>query len=93
MIRKLGSDPDQLFSYGNFQSELKKFGKFAFIWAPIIIQNMLSDPKDIVDLDELSDEKPMLDIVKGYDIDSQAEYNNRINDLLTDLIAYDYYWK
>lgn len=97
IVRKLGSDPDKLFPFGEFQESLKKFGKFAFVMAPILTQIMLADPKDVPDLDEMSvamsNEGEDVEFVRGFDEATQLHYNERISDLMSDLIEYGYYWK
>lgn len=95
MIRKLGSDPEQLFPFHNFEEHLKKFAKLAFLMGPLMVMMMLADPKDIPDLDELSNDmgtKAEFDFIKSYNEEVQKEYVSRINDLLTDLVELDYYW-
>lgn len=95
-IVKLGSDPATLYTFDNFQGDLKKFGRFAFIWAPMLIQIILVDAKDVADMEELSKDmvnnEQDVDIIKGFSAEIQLKYNNRINELFTDLIDYDY-WK
>lgn len=95
-IVKLGSDPAKLYTFDNFQGDLKKFGRFAFIWGPMLIQMMLVDAKDIPDLEELSKDmannEKHVDIIKGFNPETQIKYNKRINELLTDLVDYGYYW-
>lgn len=96
-ITKLGSDPDQLFTFEDLESQLKKFGKFAFIWGPMFVQMMLADPDDIPDLDQLSEDlvkqEGDINFVKNFNEDRQREYDTRMRDLLTDLVDYGYYWK
>lgn len=95
IVRKLGSDPDKLFPFTEFQKSLKKFGKFAFLMGPVLTQIMLADPKDVPDLDEMSVamSKSDVEFVQGFDEETQLQYDERINDMMTDLIEYGYYWK
>lgn len=97
-IRKLGSDPDKFFTFNDLENQLKKFGKFAFIWGPMFVQMMVADPTDIPDLDKLSEDLANQDsdvenFVKQFDEERQIEYDTRMRDLLTDLVDYGYYWK
>lgn len=96
-IIKLGSDPEKLFSFTDFQNQLKKFGKFSFMLAALWTQINLVDSKDLPDLDELAEglanNKKEAKFVTGYDHNTQLEYNRRINDLYGDLIDFGYYWK
>lgn len=93
-IRRLGSDPDALFTFDDFQCHLKKFGKFAFVMGPAMVPMMLADAKDIPNLDEMSEkmsDEENVDLVKGFDNKTQIEYNKRINDLLEDLVDLGYW--
>lgn len=89
-IRRLGSDPDQLFPFDSFQSQLKKFGKYAFVQGLQMMQVVLTDPKDIPKMDDLEEGSAEL---KGFIDSSNVEYRQRINDLVEDLMDYGYYWK
>lgn len=96
-IRRLGSDPEQLFPFADFECHLKKFAKFAFLMGPVMVQMMLTDPKNIPDLDTLSEnvangEEPT-DFFKDLDTETQKIFNQRVNDLFTDLVELGYYWK
>lgn len=94
IVRKLGSDPEKLFTFEDLECQLKKFGKMAFVIGPLCLQLTLVNPKDVSNLDDVinrSDEK--VDFITGFDPETQIEYDKRINDLFTDLLAFDYYWK
>lgn len=95
IVRKLGSDPNKVFPFDELQKSLKKAGKFAFVFSPILTQIMLADSKDIPDLDEMSAAMSTEDVefVRGFDEKTQLYYNERMNDLMSDLIEYGYYWK
>lgn len=93
-IRRLGSDPDKLFSYDAFAGELKRFGKYPFLIGPMQTQMIVANPKDIPDLDEFSEgivNDNKVDFVLDYDEITQLEYNRKINNLFKDLIALDYW--
>lgn len=92
-IRKLGSDPNKLYTYENFQSQLRKFGEFALLCAPLIIQLRVAGAKDIGNLDEYAEaieHGEEADLLKPYDEQTQSEYSTLINDLVTDLVDYGY---
>lgn len=78
MIRKLGSDPDKLYSYENLQFQLKKFGNFTLICAPIII-SLRKNKREHVE-----------NIHKDFIDETQEEYNKEMNDLVSDLLNYKY---
>lgn len=97
MIRKLGSDPDKLYTYENLKSQLKKFGKYALVCAPMIIQIMVASAKDIGNMDDYSEmirsENPDVvkpDLIGPYDEETKAAYSAKINGLITDLVNYGY---
>lgn len=96
IVTRLGSDIDHLFSFDDFQGQLKKFGKFAFLIGPMMTHMMLADASDIPDLDELSENmvktNGKVEIVNNLKEDAQREYNKRINDMFGDMIEYGYYW-
>lgn len=82
-IRRMGSDPDKLYPLAAFEQDLKTFGKFAFCYSPLMVQMMFVEPDELADLDQLG-------AFKG---DAQKKYSQRIIDLYTDLLEWDYYWK
>lgn len=96
MVTKLGSDPEKLFTFDDLKNQLKKCGKFAFLMAPILVQVMMADAKDVPDLDDLSENVARndgnLSLVKGYDSDTQAIYNKRIRDVVGDMVDSGIYW-
>lgn len=94
-ITKLGSNPRKLFTLADLQYHMKKFGKYAFLMCPLLIGVMLADPKDIPDLDalseELANETDNLELVRGFDEETQRKYEIRIRDLVADLVELGYY--
>lgn len=96
-IEKLGSDAKNLFSYAEFERQLKQFGSFALVISPMIIQISLAKSEDIPDLNEVSEKlargEEADDIVRGYDEDTQKVYADRINGLVTDIVNFGYYTK
>lgn len=94
MIEKLGSDPKKLYTYENLQAQMRKFGEFALLTGPMIIQIRVAAAKDILNLDDYAEQvekgNQSADLVGEYDEDTQAEYSNLINDLVDDLVNYGY---
>lgn len=90
MIRKLGSDPKKLYSYENFQGQLRKFGDFTLLCAPLLISIKVAQPKDTSENDENigKREKVLANIHSNKN--TQTEYSRLINELLTDLVNYGY---
>lgn len=94
-IRKLGSDPDQLFTFNDLEEQLKKFGKYSVLVAPTLLQVITADPTDIPDLDQLSE-----DMAKNKDNDDHPKsfissktrqlYKTRVCDVVRDAEAHGY---
>lgn len=92
-IRKLGSDPDKLYTYENFENQLRKFGRIALLYAPMLIGVLLAGPNDVSNLDEYSeliDKDNNIDLLKPFEGEKQLKYSSLINDLVTDLVNYGY---
>lgn len=92
-IRKLGSDPDKLYTFENLESQLRKFGEFALLCAPMIIILSVAGPNDIGSLDEyaeLLDKGEKVDLLKPFEGDTLQKYTTLINDVVTDLVNYGY---
>lgn len=92
-IRKLGSDPDKLYSYENFEMEMKKFGEFALLTGPMIIQIRVANAKDVRDLDDYAERVENgeeADLLNEFDENTQKIFSEQINDLVTDLLRYEY---
>jgi len=96
-VEKLGSNPEKLFSYDDFQNELKQFGNFAYLVAPIMTQMNLVDSADVVNLDEYSEKTAKGEntgnFVHELKADVEARFKERIVDVLNDLDRLNYYRK
>lgn len=95
-IRKLGSDPDKLYTYENFENQLRKFGRCALLCAPLIIGITVAGPNDVSNLDEyaeLLNTDENIDVLKPFEGDTKIKYSRLINDLVTDLVNYGYLGK
>lgn len=92
-IRKLGSDPDQLFSYADFQRESQKLGIIFLIYAPFTLQFVIADPDDLHDIEEYNQRisnGETLNIIKEFQREKQALYNQATRDIVNDLFAYGF---
>lgn len=93
MIRHLGSDPDKLFTYEDFQNELRKFGDYVLLFGPMIIRAKVADGGDLRDMDEYCAalyRGEDIDLFKDYDDDKQAIYGKFINDAIGDFFEYGF---
>lgn len=55
IIRATGSDPDVLFPAEELQSQLRQFGVYGVIMAPIVLQVLLADSSEITDIDDVAE--------------------------------------
>lgn len=97
-ITKMGSDPEKLISRAEFHRQLKRFGNFVLLTAPMIIQIALAKPKDIPNLDELWEQFANGDgetpeWVNFGEEDQEKLYIERIEEVVADVLKYDYFRK
>lgn len=94
-VRKLGSDPDKLLGFSNFENELKASGRFILVMGTLVIQYALAHPNDIRNMDEYSEQltsdnnRTAPSLLKKISDDSDIRVA-AINDLVGDIIAYGY---
>lgn len=90
----MGSDANKLFSYDDLQDQLKKFGSYALIIAPMLLNIITTKPDDIPDLDNLAEEykdKTMEEGMKAFMNDfSIDKFNARIRDVVQDVLRLGY---
>lgn len=91
-VRKLGSDPEKLFSFSDLQAELKTYGKFALIMGMLLLPFVLAQPNDIADLEEHAERKLKGETVSIFKTDGAKNdaYIEAVNDLVADVISYGY---
>ncbi len=96
-LTKLGSDPEKLFSFNDLQGELKRYGRFGLLLAPILLQIITSNPSDIPDMDEFAEDmannkKTLDESMAAFANNSSLEtYNQRVRDVVKDGILLSYY--
>lgn len=92
-IQRLGSDPNKLFSYEQLQTELRKFGETALLFAPMLMLVKLVKPEHIKPMEEYAasvERGEDTDLINVLDLETQAEFSRQINDLFSDLIKLEY---
>lgn len=47
VVRRLGSDPERLFSWTDFRADLRQFGVYGAIMAPFMLQVTTADAEDV----------------------------------------------
>lgn len=85
IMRRLGSDPDKLFSYDDLQSELRRVGDYALFTAPMIILIRLRSASD-----EVESKPEEGKYVCTFGEETQKIYDETLNDAITDLIDYGF---
>lgn len=96
-MRRLGSDPDRIFSRADFRKELQKFGRYGLLIAPIMVQVVTADPTDIPDMDAVSEQMAAEEaagtksepksFITAKTVDS---FNVRISDVMRDAERYGF---
>lgn len=93
MIRKLGSDPNKLYPNDIFQMQLRKFGEYALLMAPLIISIRVAKEADVSNLDEfakLIEQGKDAEMIHKFEGETQQQYSRLVNDLITDLVNFGY---
>lgn len=89
-IRKLGSDPTKLYSYEHFLGQLRKYGDFTLLCAPLLISIRVAQAKNATENDDsIGKREKVLSNIHNHE-QTQTEYSRLINDLVTDLVNYGY---
>lgn len=92
-IRKLGSDPNKMYTYDNLLMQMKKYGDYALLLAPMIILIRVAKAKDVSNLDDYAEcleREESADILGTFDDETQNEFSRLANGLVTDLVNYGY---
>lgn len=83
LITKLGSDPKKLFPFDELKRQMKQFGVYGVIMTPILLQVIVSDSKNIVDMNSIDENTEVLDIAT-IDDSSKIKFRERVSDALQD---------
>lgn len=90
---RLGSDPEQLFSFDMMQDHFRKYGKFGLVLANMLLPMMTADSGNAVDMDALCEK-----INDGEHVDgsvfvsekSQSRLATRLRGVIADMVRLDY---
>lgn len=92
IIRQLGSDPDGLITFGDLQDQFRKFSKFGVIMAPMLLKLIVSDPKNIVDMDKFAENLGLSSAeskhIATFNDKTEHRYRERVTDVINDAFAY-----
>lgn len=90
IIRACGSEPNKLFTFAQLQAQLKEFGEYGVVFAPMLLSVLVSEPKNIVNMDELAEtmdgDTPKL--MATLDASSEIAFKQRLKDVLADARTY-----
>lgn len=95
-IRKLGSDPNKLYTYENFQNELRKTREYVMLRGLMMVQIKLASVEEVTNIDEYSeliDRGVDVDLINLTDEQSLSEYSRLVNEITTDLFDYGYIYQ
>ncbi|XP_034256187.1 uncharacterized protein LOC117654110 isoform X2 [Thrips palmi] len=85
-IRRLGSDPDELYSWETFQAHLRERGVFGLGMALMTIPVFLAEAEEIPDLDESFESGKSPSEVFDVESKSSPERNKRICDVIEEMV-------
>lgn len=73
---------------------MRKFGEFALLCGPMIIQIKVANAKDILNLDDYAEQVEKgnkdADLFAEYDEETEEKFSNLVNGLVDDLVNYGY---
>lgn len=95
LINRCGSDASKLFTFDNLQEQLKRFGKYGIVMAPMLMQVITVQPNDIPDLDEMArnagnETSEQLENVDGWVNQSNPVYHKRMSEVIRDYYSKNY---
>lgn len=90
LMRKLGSDPDKWFTLDDLIDQLKAVGKFGVLMAPSLLQIMVSDPKNIIDMDGITKDTKGVTEFATLDESSSSLLKERLSDVIKDAIRFEW---
>lgn len=80
---------DELFTFNDLQTELKMCGNYTLIFIPILIQTSLNSDKP----HEEGTEYNHIELISNLSDESQQLYEQRLRDVIEDIIELGYYRK
>ncbi|XP_031621483.1 uncharacterized protein LOC116339629 [Contarinia nasturtii] len=86
-VKLLGSNPNELFTFDDLQSELKRCGVYTLLLLPIAIQVSQADERELTDRSDANAKG----IVGQLSERGQQEYERRLNGVFEDVIRFGYY--
>lgn len=90
---RLGSDPQKLFPYTLMQEHLRKFGKYGFILATVILPMLATEKGSGLNLDGMADNLRNcadMQIIDKFLTKSQNKFHSRLRDIVIDMVRLGY---
>lgn len=84
LTRQLGSDPEKWFSFDDLRNQMREMGKFGVHLAASFIEVLVSDPENIVNLDEITKDSPKLTEFAVFDEKATELFKRRLGDVIDD---------
>lgn len=94
-VKLLGSDPDELFTFADLLGEMKRYGVYALLMAPMLLQVSQANSNEISDMNEMFNKvdigESKINLVTSLSSAGQSEYERRLNEVFDDVIEMGYY--
>lgn len=88
LMRKLGSDSNKWFTLDDLINQLKTVGKYGVMLAPCLLQIIVSDPKNIMDMDGITKESKDITEFATLDELTANEFKQRLSDVIKDAVRF-----
>lgn len=93
-INATGSEAAKLFTLNDCYDQLKKFGKYGLLMAPLLLHIITADPKDIPDMDAMVEEMQNKNNTSNNGFMKMGQldrFNSRMRDVIRDIFEYGYF--
>lgn len=89
-IRKMGSDPDALYSYDDFMDGFRLCGNFGLLVAPVCLLYRCIDDEDLANMRNFNDQTQS-DAIKVLSEESQRKYKHKVLGVIEDFCRLGYF--
>lgn len=91
-IKKMGSDPEKLYSFDKLENDLKKYGKYGLIVSSLLLELCIADENQVIDANEYCDRLYRNEECNLFtNFDDNATYQILVNDVVEDFFEYGYF--
>lgn len=88
IVAACGCAPNELFTYEQLQDELKRYGKYGVIMAPMLLLVIVNTPDNIAEMDSFASDKDENKTMAKFDERSEVRFARRVTDVINDAKAY-----